>query len=147
MPRRPAIPTAIRRQVAVESGHRCAVCGESCPLEMAHIVPWHRCHKHKAEDLIYLCANCHQRADNEHWGEKTLRLYKQNPAVRWHSAVGKRNRSHETVTLRIELEMDDFRERDAWLLRLALAELFHVPSEKVRLHFGEDSETNFKKVV
>jgi hypothetical protein len=140
MPHRPAIPAAIRRQVAVESGHRCAVCGESCPLELAHIIPWHRCRQHEAEDLIYLCANCHGRADKERWGQKSLRAYKKNPAVRRHSAAEERSRVGAAVTLRIELEMNDFRDRDGWLLRLALAELFHLPPERVRVSLAKETE-------
>ncbi|MBN1491551.1 MAG: HNH endonuclease, partial [Phycisphaerae bacterium] len=79
MAKRPAIPAEIQRQVLTEAGHRCAVCGESCPLERAHIIPWHKSKQHRAEDLICLCANCHQRADTEGWGEKTLRRWKENP--------------------------------------------------------------------
>ena len=81
MPNRPNIPAEIERQILIESGHRCAVCGASCPLERAHIVPWHKSKVHKAEDLICLCANCHERADQEKWGEKTLREYKCRPWV------------------------------------------------------------------
>jgi hypothetical protein len=78
---RPAIPAEIAREILIESGHRCAVCGAGCPLERAHIIPWHKSREHKAEDLICLCANCHERADKEKWGEKTLRKYKQRPWV------------------------------------------------------------------
>lgn len=78
---RPAIPADIERAILIESGHRCAVCGDACPLERAHIIPWHKSREHKAVDLICLCASCHERADLEKWGEKTLREYKKNPWV------------------------------------------------------------------
>jgi hypothetical protein len=81
---RPAIPAEITREILLESGHRCAVCGTPCPLERAHIIPWHKSREHKAEDLICLCANCHERADKEKWGEKMLRRYKQKPWVLRH---------------------------------------------------------------
>jgi formylglycine-generating enzyme required for sulfatase activity len=81
MSKRPAIPAEIARRILIESGHRCAVCGASCPLERAHIIPWHKSKEHKAEDLICLCANCHQRADHEKWGVKTFREYKRNPWI------------------------------------------------------------------
>ncbi len=81
MPDRPPIPTEIARAILVESGHRCAVCGASCPLERAHIIPWHQSKEHRAEDLICLCASCHERADLEKWGEKALRQYKHKPWV------------------------------------------------------------------
>ncbi len=79
---RPAIPAATKRRVKVEAGHRCAVCGETNSLEIAHIRTWARSRDHSPENLICLCANCHTRADNEKWGEKDLRLYKENPWVK-----------------------------------------------------------------
>jgi hypothetical protein len=81
MPNRPSIPAEIVRQILIESGHRCAVCGAGCPLERAHIVSWHKSKEHRVEDLICLCANCHERADQEKWGERTLREYKRRPWI------------------------------------------------------------------
>ncbi|NTV46381.1 MAG: hypothetical protein HGB11_07650 [Chlorobiales bacterium] len=81
MPNRPAISAEVQREVLIEAGHRCAVCGEPLPLERAHVIPWSRSHDHTAENLICLCANCHARADKENWGEKTLREYKANPWI------------------------------------------------------------------
>ena len=78
---RPAIPTAIQRQVLFEARHRCAVCCEPTPLEKAHIISWNKSHDHSAANLIALCANCHERADNEKWGEDMLRRYKQTPCA------------------------------------------------------------------
>src|SRR6202035_291753 len=76
---RHSVPRDVAREVLVAAGHRCAVCGSPCPLERAHIVPWCRKRSNTEEDLICLCSNCHQRADSEKWGEKTLRRYKMKP--------------------------------------------------------------------
>jgi tetratricopeptide (TPR) repeat protein len=81
LPNRPPIPAEIERKVFVESGHRCAVCGDSFPLERAHIIPWNKSKEHKLEDLICLCASCHEKADLQKWGEKTLREYKERPWI------------------------------------------------------------------
>jgi type I restriction enzyme R subunit len=78
---RPAIPIDIQREVLVEARHRCAVCCEPTPLERAHIDPWGKSQDHSAANLIALCANCHTRADNEHWGEEYLGRYKKNPCA------------------------------------------------------------------
>ena len=78
---RPRIPADVERQILIESGHRCAVCGEQFPLDRAHIIPWRDSHEHRAEDLICLCANCHRRADSEKWSHRTLREHKQRPWV------------------------------------------------------------------
>ncbi len=79
--KRPRIPSEIEREIMIECGRRCAVCGTPTPLERAHIVPWHKSHQHKAEDLLCLCANCHERSHKEKWGEKELREYKHNPWI------------------------------------------------------------------
>src|SRR5688572_8339806 len=81
MARRPAVNAEITRALLLESGHRCAVCGAGCPLQKAHIIPWHKSKQHRIEDLICLCASCHARADTEHWGEKALREYKKKPWI------------------------------------------------------------------
>jgi hypothetical protein len=55
------------------------VCGESFPLDRAHIIPWRDSHEHRAEDLICLCTNCHRKSNE--WSQRTLREYKQRPWV------------------------------------------------------------------
>ena len=81
MPERLAIPAEIARAVLVESGHRCAVCGDLGGLQVVHVVASHGSGEDNAEDLICLCANCHQRADTEKWGQKILKEYKLHPWV------------------------------------------------------------------
>jgi hypothetical protein len=77
---RPAIPAEIKRAIFVEAGHRCACCGTSFPLERAHIVPWRESHNNSAENLLCLCANCHEMADRN-WDRSTFYDYKQRPWV------------------------------------------------------------------
>jgi type I restriction enzyme, R subunit len=79
--RRPAIPIAIQHEILLEARHRCAVCCEPMPLERAHIRPWSKSKDHSAANLIALCANCHTRADTEHWGEAHLKHYKNTPCA------------------------------------------------------------------
>jgi type I restriction enzyme, R subunit len=81
MPNRPAIPIEIRREVLFEARYRCAVCCDPTPLEQAHIRPWSKSHEHSVANLIALCANCHQRADNEKWGEPVLQRFKKEPCA------------------------------------------------------------------
>jgi type I restriction enzyme, R subunit len=78
---RPAIPIEIQREVLFEARHRCAVCCEPTPLERAHIVAWSETKDHSVANLIALCANCHTRADKEHWGAEYLQRYKKNPCA------------------------------------------------------------------
>jgi len=135
MPNRPSIPTAIAREILIESGHRCAVCGVGCPLERAHIIPWHESKEHKAEDLVCLCANCHQRADLEKWGEKTLREYKRNPWImrqygNMESAIPK---PMGIVELTIAMELEDFGEKDQRLFQYALAAFLEISPYAIRI--------------
>jgi hypothetical protein len=79
---RPAIPTDIQRVIFLEAGHRCACCGVPFPLERAHIVPWKKAKEHTADNLICLCANCHEMADHSNgWDKETFFAYKKNPWV------------------------------------------------------------------
>ncbi len=134
MPTRPAIPADLARTILIESGHRCAVCGTPNPLERAHIIPWRRSKEHKLEDLICLCANCHQRADNEEWGTKTLRQYKIKP---W---VMRQNNSEESVglpaasvTILIGMDFEKFDDYQENLIRHALAGLLRISPGSVRI--------------
>jgi len=78
---RPAIPIEIKRDVLFEARHHCAVCCTALPLEYAHVIPWSKSQDHSLENLIALCANCHERADNEKWGESYLQRYKKSPCI------------------------------------------------------------------
>ena len=117
---RPSIPAHVQRQIFVESGHRCAVCGAGFPLERAHIIPWSTTKDHSASNLICLCANCHEMADGDGWTEATLREYKQKPWVH-------RNNSHarptlrQTVEITIRMEVEDFDDQKRDWLRYGLA--------------------------
>ncbi len=133
---RPRIPAETVREVLVEAGHRCAVCGEQVPLDRAHIRPWRTSRSHKAEDLICLCANCHRRADTEKWSQKTLREYKKRPWVtrRFEARTGQ-----TSGLLRLSADLLDgaakvtggghvdgvrFKRWEAWL------EVYFAPSER-----------------
>ena len=76
---RPAIPMPVRRQVLHASCHRCAVCGFGLSLELAHIIPWRTTRDHSANNLIALCATCHEMADQQHWNSKDFEVYKNEP--------------------------------------------------------------------
>src|ERR1700680_3608017 len=78
---RPEIPAGIKRRLMIEFGHRCAACGEGTSLEKAHIIPWNESNEHSFENLLVLCAVCHQRSHDEDWDRLTLREYKRRPWV------------------------------------------------------------------
>lgn len=132
MAKRPAIPARITRQILIESGHRCAVCGLPCPLERAHIVPWHKSREHRAENLICLCASCHERADLEKWGEKTLREYKKKPWVLRQGSEPLNATPKTKLQFIIDIELDQFDESRRRLLEYALSGFLDIPLSAVR---------------
>lgn len=82
MDNRQPIPTALKRKVLVEAGHRCAIptCRQT-PVEIAHIVPWAICQKHEFDNLIALCPTCHTRYDKGEIDRKSMQAYKHNLSV------------------------------------------------------------------
>ena len=132
MSNRPPIPAEIRRQILVESGHQCAVCGTRSPLEVAHIIPWHKSKQHKAENLICLCANYHELADQGKWGEKTLKAYKQKPYVlRQGQGADAVDEPSGKIDLMVAIEMKDIDETCQKWLRYALAGFLDISPKDV----------------
>ena len=79
MTERLAIPAAVRRQVIVEAGDRCAI--HTCrqfPVEVAHIRPWSETQDHSPVNLIALCPNCHTRYDSGSIPRDRIQVYKDN---------------------------------------------------------------------
>ncbi len=130
---RPRIPREVERQVLTEAGHRCAVCGESCPVERAHIVPWRRVKEHTAENLICLCANCHRRADAEKWGAKTLQVYKLKPWVLRKGIDRAKICSRSKVEIKLALDLDEFDENYRRLLVHGLAGFLGISPDDVQI--------------
>lgn len=79
---RPPIPAALRREVLVEAGHRCAIptC-RSVPVEVAHIIPWAQVRDHTFDNLIALCPTCHTRYDHGDIDRQGMLQYKANLSV------------------------------------------------------------------
>lgn len=132
MSSRPEIPADVVQAILTESGHRCAVCGVPCPLERAHIVPWHRSRDHSAENLICLCANCHERADREKWGADTLKTYKNRPWVLRQNQdppIGLVSR----VNIIIDKEFSNFDWHNEEILRHALASFLRISPAAIKI--------------
>jgi len=56
--RRPAIPSAVERELRQEAGFGCVRCGHPY-LEYHHIVPWHEEPHFRPADMVAVCGNCH----------------------------------------------------------------------------------------
>jgi type I restriction enzyme R subunit len=89
---------------------------------------------HRAEDLICLCANCHERADKEKWGERTLREYKRRPWIlRRYEDSGGVLKAVATVKVVIEVDLDNAHPRVWRLLPYAIAGLLEIPPDAIRI--------------
>ncbi|HEX4961643.1 MAG TPA: HNH endonuclease [Thermoanaerobaculia bacterium] len=138
---RPSIPTEVSRAVLVESGYRCAVCGDACPLERAHIVPWRKTHEHKKEDMICLCATCHQRADLENWGETTLREFKTKPWVFRRIMNAEPPQRPKKIEITFQVERASYAKEDERLLLRALASILGIDVTSIKITSIEEGST------
>lgn len=75
---RPSIPKKLRRAIYEEAGYRCGIptCQNVKPLIIHHIIPWKIVQKHEKHNLICLCRNCHDFADNEVIPRESIIRYK-----------------------------------------------------------------------
>ena len=108
MRKRPEISAEVKREVRFECGDRCAVDGCQAGLEFAHIRAWSKSKDNSAENLVYLCANCHARADREKWTEDHLRMYKDKPwihRIQWEHPPGPKFE----VTLTVKVNVHDLK--------------------------------------
>jgi hypothetical protein len=136
---RQPIPADIQRAVLIEAGHRCAVCGESCPLERAHIVPWSVVRSHCVENLICLCPNYHERADREKWGQRTLEYYKRHPWVMRRTTPNGDTTGRCGVTLRInDLDLPHFDSRNRRMFIHSIAGFLGIAPESIEIVEAED---------
>lgn len=79
---RKAIPLSLKREVFIESGHRCAILRcKQVPVELAHIVQWSECKEHTFDNLIALCPTCHTRFDKGEISKKEMQIYKSNLSI------------------------------------------------------------------
>lgn len=131
MEKRTIVPVEIVREVLIESGHRCAVCGDAIPLERAHIVPWSRAVEHNTSNLICLCANCHFRADSEKWGEEALRKYKERPWI-LRSQDASAGGAHR-VQVKLDIELKDYSDKKLQFLQHALAAFLGLSPDEVSI--------------
>lgn len=81
MTNQPLIPATIKELALVECGQRCASCGEGCSLEKARFILWRAAAEVAVEDVVCLCARCHETSERENWSEEKLREYKAWPWV------------------------------------------------------------------
>jgi hypothetical protein len=133
--KRPAIPAETKRKVLLEAGHHCAVCGRSEPLELAHIVPWYKSHSHAEENLICLCANCHERADKYKWGTKMLKAYRRRPWIlrQREDVLPEPEPSVTRLEINIDMELKHFDAKNRRRLQHTVAAFLSISPDDVKI--------------
>ena len=75
-------PVAVRRELLVESGHRCAVCGTVDPLHYHHMIEFAKVGHYDPTHMLVVCGNCHGRCTAGTIDYKSQRKYKEVPWIR-----------------------------------------------------------------
>jgi hypothetical protein len=70
-------PTAVRRELLVEAGHRCAICEDSAPLQYHHIVEFNRVRHYDTRHMLAICGTCHHKCTIGIIDRPSQRAYKQ----------------------------------------------------------------------
>ena len=86
---------------------------------------------HTANNLLCLCANCHESSDRG-WDEATFRLYKKTPWIlRRHLDAGDREGTRGAVTITIDMALQDFDGKSSRWLRQRVAGFLEIAPEQV----------------
>lgn len=56
-------PVAVRRELRVESRHKCGICRADMPLFFHHIIPWRKLKQHDPEHMLAVCGGCHSKIE------------------------------------------------------------------------------------
>jgi len=54
-------PVAVRRELLVEAGHRCAICEDSAPFQYHHIVEFSTVPHYDVRHMLAICGTCHHK--------------------------------------------------------------------------------------
>jgi hypothetical protein len=69
-------PTAVRRELLVESGHACAICRQSAPPQFHHMLEWSKVRHHNPQHMLHLCGACHDKCSNGQIDRQAQIMYK-----------------------------------------------------------------------
>jgi hypothetical protein len=69
-------PAAVRRELLVESRHRCSICEDAAPIQFHHILDWAKIKHHDPRHMLAVCGTCHTRCTNGSIDHKTQVEYK-----------------------------------------------------------------------
>lgn len=76
-------PIKVRRSLLVESGHRCAICEDSAPLQFHHILEYSQLKHHDPAHMLAVCGTCHSKISVGQIDYQAQREYKDRLQARW----------------------------------------------------------------
>ena len=56
-------PVAVRRELRLETLHKCGICRQDLPLYFHHIIPWRRLTHHDPHCMLAVCGACHSKIE------------------------------------------------------------------------------------
>ena len=56
-------PVAVRRDLRVETLHKCGICRQDLPLSFHHIIPWRKLRQHDPHCMLAVCGGCHSKIE------------------------------------------------------------------------------------
>jgi hypothetical protein len=70
-------PVAVRRELRIESGHKCAICNSDLPLQFHHILEWQDLKHHDPNHMLAICGGCHDKINTGQIDRMEQKRYKQ----------------------------------------------------------------------
>ncbi len=115
-------PVAVRRELLIEVGYKCAICRSDAPLQFQHIIEWSEIKHHDTRHMMAICGVCHDKI-TRHGEPDTTAQYKikekyLNREITGENDSGKRKIAITDPLLTCDDEIVDSQERPRvlWLL-------------------------------
>ncbi|MCB2178940.1 HNH endonuclease [bacterium] len=70
-------PVSVCRELLVEANHRCAICGDSSPLQYHHIIEFSTIKHHDPKHMLAICGTDHAKINRGEIDIKAQQMYKE----------------------------------------------------------------------
>lgn len=92
-------PVAIRRELLIESKHRCAICWNTAPIQFHHMLEFGKINHHDPQHMLAICGTCHDMCSTGKIDYKCQCEYKRKLRAPSHTDSIELKRSADLKTL------------------------------------------------
>lgn len=92
-------PVAIRRELLIESKHRCAICLDSAPIQYHHMLEFGKINHHDPQHMLAICGTCHDMCSTGKIDYKCQCEYKRKLRAPSHTDSNELKRTADLKTL------------------------------------------------